>query len=192
VTLGESFPASQTAALRGNSTNAFPLTRAGFWIRAVASLIDLALLVVPFAIFVSLLAAVMGISNSFFFHRQGTPPNETLAHLAPLFLTLCVCFFAGESWLYFALTESSRWHATLGKRLLGLYVADTEGKRIDFWRASLRFCCGRLLVHVPILGGYYFALDCLCIGLIPGKSAIHDLLSGCRVFREGDSGPRIR
>lgn len=190
--MAESFLTSQTAHLRGNSSNALPLSRGGFWIRAVAALIDFALLVVPFAIFVSFFAAVMGISNPFFFHREGTPLNETLAHLAPLFLTLCVCFFAVESWLYFALAESSRWHATLGKRLLCLYVADAEGKPIDFWRASLRFCCGRLLVHVPVLGGYYFALDCLCAGLIPGKRAIHDVLSGCRVFREGASGPRIR
>jgi uncharacterized RDD family membrane protein YckC len=148
-------------------------------------MIDLFLLVVPFAVFVSFLAAGMGISNPFFNHRAGTPLNETLSQWGPTFLFLCVCFFAVESWLYFALSESSTWHATLGKRFLGLYVADTEGKPVDFWRASLRFCSGRLLVHVPLLGGYYFLIDCLCVGLTPSKRAIHDMLSGCLVLREG-------
>ena len=55
---------------------------------------------------------------------------------------------------------------------------------MDFWRASLRFCGGRLLAHVPVLGGYYFVLDCLCVGLSPSKRAIHDMLSGCLVLRE--------
>ena len=173
------------AARLDNPSKTRPLRRAGFWIRSIAAIIDLVLLVVPFAVFVSFLAAGMGISNPFFNHRAGTPLNETLAQWGPTFLLLCVCFFAAESWLYFALSESSSWHATLGKRFLGLYVADAAGKPVDFWRASLRFCSGRFLVHVPVLGGYYFLLDCLCVGLTPSKRAIHDMLSGCVVLREG-------
>ena len=169
-----------------------PLPHAGFWIRLIAGIIDLILLVVPFAVFVSFLAAGMGVSNPFFNHRAGTPLNETLTQWGPTFLFLCVCFFAAESWLYFALSESSRWHATLGKRFLGLYVADAAGKPVDFWRASLRFCGGRLLVHVPVLGGYYFVFDCLCVGLTPSKRAIHDMLSACLVLREGSQSPFVR
>jgi uncharacterized RDD family membrane protein YckC len=182
----------QTATPRTNLSAAPPSSHAGFWIRLIAGIIDLILLVVPFAVFVSLLAAGMGISNPFFNHRPGTPLNETLSQWGPTFLFLCVCFFAAESWLYFALWESSRWHATLGKRLLGLYVADAAGKPVDFWRASLRFCGGRLLAHVPVLGGYYFVLDCLCVGLTPSKRAVHDMLSGCLVLREGAHSPFLR
>ncbi len=169
---------------RDGLSGAVSLRHAGFWIRLIAGIIDLFLLVVPFAVFVSFLAAGMGISNPFFNHRAGTPLNETLAQWGPTFLLLCVCFFAGESWLYFALSESSTWHATLGKRFLGLHVADAAGKPVDFWRASLRFCSGRFLAHVPVLGGYYFLLDCLCVGMTPSKRAIHDMLSGCLVLRE--------
>jgi uncharacterized RDD family membrane protein YckC len=174
----------QSVTQREGLSTGTALPHAGFWIRVVAAVIDLFLLVVPFAVFVSFLAAGMGISNPFFNHRAGTPLNETLTQWGPTFLLLCVCFFAGESWLYFALSESSAWHATLGKRFLGLYVADAAGKPVDFWRASLRFCSGRFLAHVPVLGGYYFLLDCLCVGLLPGKRAIHDMLSGCLVLRE--------
>jgi len=163
---------------------AVPLSHAGFWIRFIAAAFDLFLLIIPFAVFISFFAAATGISNPFFNHRAGTPLNDTLAQSGPSFLLICLAFFAAESWLYFALSESSAWHATLGKRLLGLYVADATGEPVDFWRASLRFCTGRFLAHVPVLGGYYFVIDCLCVGLIPGKRAIHDILSGCMVLRE--------
>src|SRR5262245_30233262 len=39
-------------------------------------------------------------------------------------------------WLYYALLESSPVQATVGKRLLGLAVADEDGKRISFARAT--------------------------------------------------------
>jgi len=174
----------QGATQRHDLSRALPLTHAGFWIRSIAAILDLILLVVPFAVFVSFFAAGMGISNPFFNHRSGTPLNETLTRSGPTFLFICLGFFAAESWLYFALSESSAWHATLGKRFLGLYVADAAGEPVDFWRASLRFCGGRLLAHVPVVGGYYFLIDCLCVGLSPGKRAIHDMLSGCLVLRE--------
>jgi uncharacterized RDD family membrane protein YckC len=182
----------ETATPRTNLSVAVPPPHAGFWVRLIAAIIDLILLVVPFAVFVSFFAAAMGISNPFFNHRAGTPLNETLAQWGPTFLFVCVCFFAVESWLYFALSESSHWHATLGKRFLGLYVADAAGKPVDFWRASLRFCGGRLLAHVPVVGGYYFLIDCLCVGLIPTKRAIHDILSGCLVLREGTHSSFVR
>src|SRR5262245_51317167 len=159
-----SMPATLMPDHPRESSSTFP-PRAGFWIRGVAAVIDLAILVVPFCIFVSFAAAITGISNPFFNHRPGDPLNQTLRDLGPTFLALCICFFAAESWLYFAVSESSRRRATLGKRLLGLYVGDLGGRPVDFWQASLRFCTGRLLVHVPVLGGYYFLVDCLCAGL---------------------------
>jgi|SRR5579872_433385 len=182
----------QRATSRGVLSVGHPLLHAGFWIRSIAAIIDLILLVVPFAIFVSFFAAGMGISNPFFNHRPGTPLNETLMQSGPTFLLICLAFFAAESWLYFAISESSNWHATLGKRLLGLHVADSAGNPVDFWRASLRFCSGRLLAQVPVLGGYYFALDCLCVALTPSKRAIHDMLSGCLVLREGTRSSLVR
>ncbi len=177
---------------RDNFSTAAPLPYAGFWIRLVAGIIDLILLLVPFAVFISFFAAATGISNPFFNHRAGTPLNETLTQSGPTFLFICLCFFAVESWLYFALSESSHWQATLGKRFLGLYVADGAGKPIDFWRASLRFCSGRLLALVPVLGGYYFVIDCLYVGLTPSKRAIHDRLSGYLVLREGAHSSFVR
>src|SRR5258705_2944938 len=41
-------------------------------------------------------------------------------------------------WLYFALAEASPHQATIGKRALEIYVADTAGRRISFGRATGR------------------------------------------------------
>ena len=40
--------------------------------------------------------------------------------------------------LYFALLESSKWQATLGKRALGIVVASSAGGRLTIWRALMR------------------------------------------------------
>lgn len=186
----------ETEARSDTSANAYAIAasmrRAGFWIRLLAGFVDLFILVVPFCIFVSFDAAAMGISNPFFNNRIGRPLNETLRQYGPAFLFVCVGFFALEGLVYFAVSESSSWHATLGKRLLGLYVTNAAGKPLDFWQACLRFCTGRLLMHVPVVGSYYFLLDCLCIGLLPGKQAVHDRVSGCQVLQESARGAEFR
>ena len=158
--------------------------RAGFWVRFAAGLIDLTILAIPLSVFVSLLSVAMGISNAFVDLNPHMPPHELLLRFGPRFLFCCLLFFVVMEWLYFAILESSRWRATPGKRLLGIYVADENTKSVDFWRASRRFLGGRLLVHVPYLGIYYFLADCLCVGILPGKRAIHDSLAGCLVLKE--------
>ncbi len=62
--------------------------------------------------------------------------------------------------LYFAICESSRWQATIGKRLLGLRVQDMSGNRLP-WRktlvrALLKFLpweLGHTVVHQLVSGG---------------------------------------
>lgn len=158
--------------------------RAGFWVRVAAALIDLTILAIPFAVFVSFLSVGMGISNAFVDLNPGMAPHELLLRFGGKFLFICLCFFVVMEWLYFAILESSRWRATPGKRLLGIYVGDANGCAVDFWRASRRFIGGRLLVHVPYVGVYYFLADCACVGVLPNKRAIHDSLAGCLVLRE--------
>jgi hypothetical protein len=47
-------------------------------------------------------------------------------------------------------------------------------------------------VHVPLVGVYYFLGDCLCVGILSGKRAIHDALAGCLVLRERVEGAFLR
>jgi uncharacterized RDD family membrane protein YckC len=173
---------------------AMPQTRhAGFWIRFLAALIDLIILAIPFSVFVSFLAVRMGIWYNFFFaYTPGGAPDEALVRDGPTFVSISVCFFIVISWLYFAFMESSPRHATWGKQVFALRVADERGNPIDFWRASLRFGSGRLLLHLPYIGGYYFLIDCLCVSLLPTNRALHDRLSRCLVLRQSDEAPSSR
>ena len=160
------------------------LRPAGFWIRLVAGLIDLIILGIPLIVFVSFLSVAMGSWRAFLDLRPGETPDQIHALFGPTFLALTLGFFVLIEWLYFAGLESSSWRGTPGKLALGMYVGDANGNPASFWRASLRFLCGRLLLHVPAVGMYYFFVDCVCIGVAPGKRAIHDRLSGCLVLRK--------
>jgi len=161
---------------------------AGFWLRFTAALIDLAVLAVPFAVFVSFLSVGMRLSKDFLDLRPGMPPSEVLMRFGPRFLYISLGFFIVLSWAYFAGLESSSWRATLGKRVLGLSVADTRGRRIAFARATGRFLGGRFLAHVPPFGLYYFLIDCICVGFTPRKQALHDIFASCLVLRDSSTG----
>jgi uncharacterized RDD family membrane protein YckC len=158
-----------------------PSPPADFWLRFAAAIIDLVVLAVPFAAFVSFLSAAMRISTEFLDLRPGIPPGEVLMKFGPRFLYNSLGFFLLLSWTYFATLESSSWRASLGKRALALYVANTNGNRGTLARASKRLLSGRFLAHVPPWVPF---IDCACAGLTPRKRALHDLLSSCLVLRQ--------
>ena len=111
--------------------------------------------------------------------RYGTTDARYLWNAMPaaakamvLMLWLFVAVIA--PWLYTALQESAPAQASLGKRLLGVQVADLRGRRISFGRASVRYLA-RLL---PTFGiGYLMAL------FTARKQALHDIIAGCVVIR---------
>src|SRR5260370_39621321 len=100
-----------------------------FWLRFAAAVIDLVVLAVPFAVFVSFLSVGMRISKDFLDLRPGMPPSEVLMRFGPRFLYISLGFFIVLSWAYFAGLESSSWRANLGKRGLGLLFAGPPRRR---------------------------------------------------------------
>jgi uncharacterized RDD family membrane protein YckC len=80
-------------------------------------------------------------------------------------------------WLYSALLESSARQATLGKRACGIVVADLEGNRISFGRASVRFWAKALLSN-----GLTFGLGYLLALVTSRRQALHDLIAGTVVL----------
>ncbi|MCA9477950.1 MAG: RDD family protein [Nanoarchaeota archaeon] len=88
---------------------------AGFWLRFIAGIIDLAilsLLLSGFSVILFLLSA-----------------PDILTTFSSILLT----------WLYFALMESSIHQATVGKIAVGLKVTDMNGKMITFLKATERY-----------------------------------------------------
>jgi uncharacterized RDD family membrane protein YckC len=77
-------------------------------------------------------------------------------------------------WLYFALLESSRLQATLGKRALAIKVTTLDGGRIGFWRATLR-TVAKYLSAVILMIGFIMA------GFTRRRQALHDLIAGTLV-----------
>lgn len=74
------------------------------------------------------------------------------------------------TWLYFALMESSRQQATLGKQAVGIIVTDLNGKKINFGRATGRYF-GKCLSTIILMLGYIMA------AFTQNKQALHDMLA---------------
>jgi uncharacterized RDD family membrane protein YckC len=80
------------------------------------------------------------------------------------------------AWLYFAGMESSTEQATLGKMLMGIRVADSEGERIGFCRATGRH-------FAKIISALIFYAGFIMIGMTERKQGLHDRLAGTVVLR---------
>ena len=77
------------------------------------------------------------------------------------------------AWLYYAFMESGSRQGTLGKMALGIRVTDSNGNRIDFGRASIRYF-GKIVSHMTFMIGYVLAG-------ITKKQALHDIMANCLV-----------
>ena len=90
-------------------------------------------------------------------------------------LLIKLLFTVAIGWAYEALQESSIHQATLGKRLVGIRVTDTEGRRISLRIATKRYFAKYLsLVSVY---GYFAAL------VTERGQALHDLLAKTLVVK---------
>ncbi len=76
--------------------------------------------------------------------------------------------------VWFIASESSRWQASPGKRLLGLRVTTLDGTRCSVGRITLRFFAG-------IASWALLNLGHAMAGWNPGKRALHDYIAGTRV-----------
>ena len=155
---------------------------AGFWLRVVAYLIDSIILglgfmalFIPFAIMTGLTAVLGNI-------HAGDDPRDAGAVLGGafflgLFTIACLGFLGG--WLYHAKMESSSWQATLGKKALNLRVTDLNGAQISFNRATGRHFAKLITGLIPLGIGFMLA------GLTERRQALHDMIAGCLVLRDG-------
>ena len=156
---------------------------AGFWLRFVAALIDGLVIGIPVIAIIVAFAISMGIGAKLRNFNSDDPPAAMIGALIGFIALAIVVLVVGE-WLYFSLMESSTWQGTLGKKAIGLFVTDLEGRRVTFGRASGRFAAGRLLGRVPGIGGLYFIVSCICAGFTERKQALHDMIAGTLVLRK--------
>ena len=160
---------------------------AGFWWRVLARFLDFAILTVA----ISLVALLTGLRRfSVRFDPSGTDGGTAasftpaMAQNAPFVVPGHVHVQGGALSLvtllltiaYFVLLESSRWQATVGKRVCRLRVTDLSGRRIGIGRALGRYL-GKF-VSALLLG-----IGFLMVGWTRRKQGLHDLMADTLVMR---------
>ena len=81
------------------------------------------------------------------------------------------------SLFYFMLMEGGGWHATVGKKIMGLYVGDAHGRGINYSVAILRYI-GRILSSLMLGIGYIMGF------FDSRKQCLHDMLAKTYVYTE--------
>lgn len=120
---------------------------AGFWRRLAAYLIDYLILYIPYYFI-----------DSTYGH---------LAYLSDLFI----------AWPYYAIMESSKKQATVGKIVLGIIVTDLNGNKISFVRATGRFFAQYISTIILFIGYIMIAFtEC--------KQGLHDIIAGTLVWKK--------
>ena len=88
------------------------------------------------------------------------------------------------SFFYFVLMEGGSWHATLGKKIMGLYVGDANGTGITYSVAVLRYI-GRLLSSLIFGVGYIMGF------FDSRKQCLHDMLAKTYVYSDAYYSNRV-
>jgi len=136
----------------------------GFWKRVMAYIVDIIVISIP----VTLLFG-SGMSLGVDEQTPGTyDVHLNLDMTLPEFIILLI------SWVYFAGLESSEWQGTIGKRLFGMRVTDTEGGRITFFRATGRYL-SKFLSSALLMIGF------IMVAFTAKKQGLHDMIAGTLV-----------
>lgn len=145
---------------------------AHFGLRLVAIIIDY-LIVVPLNFIIVLPGYFFVITMFSTTDEFGVPQMMPVGSALAMGLNL---LSAVIPWLYFARQESGIKMATIGKRVVGIQVIDTDGYPISFLRATGRYFA-KIISAFPCLIGFLFPL------FTPKKQALHDMIAGTLVVR---------
>jgi uncharacterized RDD family membrane protein YckC len=142
-----------------------PIHYAGFWIRVLAYFVDQ---IVIFAIF---MAASFVIGIVFGLAASARPGADTGALLGGLVIVAEIVIIIGYP--IFSLT--TRWQATPGKRLCGIHVIRTDGRKI-----GLGLAFGRYLSM--LLSGMILYVGFIMVAFTNQKKGLHDIICDTRVI----------
>ena len=144
---------------------------AGFWKRFAAVIIDCVILVALSALLGWVAGTVYGVAAGSYDEKTAVAIGNIVGIIV--------------WWIYYALLESSARQATLGKMALAIKVADLNGGRISFGRATGRH-------FAKIVSGLILMIGYLMAGFTERKQALHDMIAGCLVVNRGASDEQVR
>jgi len=143
----------------------FGMEYASFWRRLVAFAIDLVLLVFACFALAVLLSPLLLVA-----------PDTTGDLLKSRYaLPAAVLVIVLLNWLYFAGFESSKSQATIGKTTLEIAVADLNGEKVSFGRATVR-SLAKLLSCLTLGVGFLIMI------FSKRKQTLHDRIAGTVVI----------
>ncbi len=140
----------------------------GFWWRVLAYLIDAVVLNIAASVW----GGVIGAGVMFPFGGLGMDEQAVTGTLG----LLTLAFSLLSNWLYFAVLESSKLQATLGKLAVGVVVTDLAGERISFLRATGRY-------FAMFLSGLTLCIGFMMVGWTRRKQGLHDKIAGTLVYK---------
>ena len=146
----------------------WPPDYAGFWLRLWAGAIDATFE----ALTALLLTVVVGYIVKVLTSRSGMSPI-TGSYLTGIAF-IAVLTIGG--WLYSAFSESSKWRATIGKRIIGLEVVNASGGKLTFGQASIRH-------FMKFLSLFTVAVGFMMAGWTKRRQALHDMPADTVVIR---------
>ncbi|MEQ8471542.1 MAG: RDD family protein [Marinoscillum sp.] len=155
---------------------------AGFWLRFVAYIIDyIVIQVVQSFIIIPILGALgfgmFTASQDINWDQMSDAEIFGLVAAVSAALGAAILLSMAILILYYAIMESSKYQATLGKLALGLKVTDMNGNKLDFWKAFLRQI-GKIVSGMILMIGYIMA------GFTDKKQALHDMIAGALVVKK--------
>ncbi|MBI4081047.1 MAG: RDD family protein [Candidatus Lambdaproteobacteria bacterium] len=157
-----------------------PYGYASFQQRAIAFLIDVALIALAYRVGSWLVGEFISIpGNSPKAYRPEYPFSaypfsvQFSVVMGQLLKPLCGL---GLAWVFVAPMESSTRKATLGKMCMKLTVTDLTGNRISLGRASSRF-------FAKLLSALIFGIGFLVVQATENRQALHDIMAGTLVIR---------
>jgi len=132
------------------------MNNAGFLKRMVAIIIDSFILTfVTFAVMFTIIYFVGGILSN----------PEVMQKINSFGMLIDVVII----WLYFALQESGEAQATVGKRVMSIYVTSKAGERLSFAQATIRYFSKYL--------SSIFMIGFIMAAFTKNKQGLHDLIA---------------
>jgi uncharacterized RDD family membrane protein YckC len=165
-------PTGGPAAAYAPPATAAYIPYGGFWIRVLAHIIDGAIVgvvAVPLIV-ILLLPSIIKIVHAS--ETNQDPPFEAIGGIL-----LVIPLILVGAWLYEALTTSSSWQGTVGKRVLRLKVTDLAGNRVSFGRATGRFFSK--LISQMLLSNLVY----IVVAFTDRKQGLHDFIAGTLVMK---------
>ena len=153
---------------------------AGFWLRFVAYIIDSVIIyVVQSFVFIPVFG-LLGISlGSQMGNVDNMSESEAVGMAGAIMAIGGVTFLltSAIAILYWALMESSKYQATVGKLAVGLTVTDMDGNKLEFGKAFIRNIC-------KIISGMIMGIGYIMAGFTEKKQGLHDIIANTLVLKK--------